>query len=349
MTRTYPKWMGHAQAIEGKPWYTKTGRLEFYRDETEFREHGENLPVFREPVDATFYEPNVIVAKPHPAIRPLGPSAYGLKESDLSCETRQIRNVVVPWTELVKRPHPLVPKGYEFLFITPKYRHGAHTTPVDTDQVAVWFGPFGDVYRRDKRKPFVTEGYVDMNPEDGRRLGIEDGDYIWVDADPADRPYRGWKPGTSAYELSRLLCRARYYPGTPPGVTRMFFNMYGSTYGSVKGSKTRPDGMAKNPETNYQSMFRRGSHQSGTRAWLRPTLQTETLVRKDNMGQMIGKGFEVDVHGVVGAPKESIVRIAKAEPGGEDGKGRWRPLSEGFRQGSESASFKIYLAGGYVA
>lgn len=81
-------------------------------------------------------------------------------------------------------------KGYTHIYHTPKYRHGAHTTPVDTDFTAVWFGPFGDVYRHDKRLPTVTEGYVDINPLDAKALGIEDGDYVYIDADPEDRPYR---------------------------------------------------------------------------------------------------------------------------------------------------------------
>jgi nitrate reductase alpha subunit len=41
--------------------------------------------------------------------------------------------------------------------------------------------------------PSVTEGYVDINPLDAKALGIEDGDYVHIDADPEDTPYRGWK------------------------------------------------------------------------------------------------------------------------------------------------------------
>ena len=78
MTRTYPKIMGWEQSVEGKPQYTKSGRIELYRDEPEFIEHGENLPVHREPVDATPYEPNVIVTGAPGLIRPTGPEGYGL-------------------------------------------------------------------------------------------------------------------------------------------------------------------------------------------------------------------------------------------------------------------------------
>ncbi|MCP5047778.1 MAG: molybdopterin oxidoreductase, partial [bacterium] len=94
MSRTYPKIVGYEQTHESKPWYTKTGRIEFYREEDEWLEGGENLPVHREPVDGTVYEPNVIVAKPNPAIRPFGPEKYGIPLNDRSSETRQVRNVM---------------------------------------------------------------------------------------------------------------------------------------------------------------------------------------------------------------------------------------------------------------
>jgi len=348
MNRTYPRQVGWEQVQEDKPWYTKTGRLEFYREEDEFLASGENLPVFREPVDSTLYEPNVIVGKPHPAIRPKGPADYCLQKSDLSTETRQVRNIVKPWSEVCRTSHPLRDQGFRFIFHTPKYRHGTHTTPVDTDIVAVLFGPFGDWYRRDKRMPFVTEGYVDINPADGKEIGVEDGDYVWIDADPSDRPYRNWKKGDPFYKVARMMCRARYYNGTPRGVTRMWYNMYGSTPGSVKGHETRPDGLAKNPETNYQSMFRYGSHQSTSRAWIKPTLVTDSLVRKGTFGQLIGKGFEPDVHCPTGAPRESFVKITKAEPGGIGGMGKWRPATLGLRPTYESDDMKRYLQGGFV-
>jgi nitrate reductase alpha subunit len=346
-SRTSPKAVGYEQVVDSKPWYTKTGRLEFYRGEDEFIEAGENLPVHREPVDSTFYEPNIIISPRHEAMRPHGPEQYGADRNDLSCETRCGRNVVYTWDEAKKTAHPLAKDGYKFVFHTPKYRHGAHTMPIDTDMIAVLFGPFGDLYRHDKRSPFVTEGYVDMHPDDAKQLGVQDGDYVWIDSDPEDRPFRGWQKNKRDYEFSRLLCRARYYPGTPRGVTRMWFNMYGATPGSVEGRKKRADGLAKNERTNYQAMFRSGSHQSATRGWLKPTWMTDALVRKEIFGQAIGQGFLPDVHCPTGAPREAIVKISKAEPGGIDGKSPWRPVQLGIRPHSESDAMKRYLAGGF--
>jgi len=348
MTRTSPRLGGYEQIEESKPWYTRTGRLEFYRDENEFIEYGENLPVYREPVDSTFYEPNVIVGAAHACFRNEEPGSFGVERDDLSCEARQVRNVVKPWTAVAKTQHPLAKDGYRFIFHTPKYRHGAHTTPIDTDMVAVLFGPFGDLYRRDQRMPFVTEGYVDINPDDARELGVEDGDYVWIDSDPSDRPYRGWRKSDPAYKVARLLCRARYYPGTPRGVTRMWFNMYAATPGSMQGAATRPDRLAKNPDTNYQAMFRSGSHQSATRGWLKPTLMTDSLSRKELMGHAMGQGFLPDSHCPTGAPREAIVKITRAEAGGLNGKGLWRPAALGLRPGYENEAMKKYLKGEFV-
>lgn len=348
-SRTTPKNVGYEQVTDSTPWYTKTGRLEFYREENEFIEAGENLPVHREPVDSTFYEPNVIISPKHEALRPASPEDYGARRDDLSCETRCGRNVVLTWEQAKKTSHPLAKDGFKFIFHTPKYRHGSHTTPIDTDMIAVLFGPFGDLYRHDKRSPFVTEGYVDINPADARELGVDDGDYVYIDPDPEDRPFRGWRKNKRDMEFAQLICRARYYPGTPRGVTRMWFNMYGATPGSVEGARKRADGLAKNPRTQYQAMFRSGSHQSATRGWLKPTLMTDSLVRKELFGQTIGQGFLPDVHCPTGAPREAFVKIRKAEPGGLDRKGKWRPAVMGLRPGYESAAMKKYLAGQFYA
>ena len=190
---------------------------------------------------------------------------------------------------------------------------------------------------------------MDINPEDAKALGIEDGDYVWVDADPADRPYHGEKKeGSENYRLSRLMLRARYYYGVPRTVSRSWFNMYGATYGSVQGHLENKDGLARNPRTGYQAMYRFGSHQSATRGWLKPTLMTESLVRKDTVGQVISKGFAPDVHCPTGAPKESFVKFTKAEDGGINSEKLWRPVKLGLRPTYENAAMKNFLKGAFV-
>jgi len=95
-------------------------------------------------------------------------------------------------------------------------------------------------------------------------------------------------------------------------------------------------------------MYRYGSHQSGTRSWLRPTLLTDSLVRKNLMGQEIGKGFCPDVHCANGAPREAFVKFTKAEPGGKDGESPWEPIALGIRPTQESDRMKRFLAGEFI-
>jgi len=88
-----------------------------------------------------FHEPNVIVGKAHPSIKPKKPEDWGFSSDDLYTETRQVRNIQLTVEELLKTQHPLMKdKEYRFILHTPKFRHAVHTTPADTDMVAVWFG-----------------------------------------------------------------------------------------------------------------------------------------------------------------------------------------------------------------
>jgi nitrate reductase alpha subunit len=128
----------------------------------------------------------------------------------------------------------------------------------------------------------------------------------------------------------------------------MWFNGYMATPGTVKAHETRADKLAKNEETHYQALFRYGGHQSLTRNWLKPTHQTQTLITRKLFTNEVSKGFNADVHGVTGAPREALAKFTKAEAGGIDGKGLWRPAALGFRPTVENPAFKIYLSGGFV-
>jgi nitrate reductase alpha subunit len=348
MLRTSPKIVGWEQTQESKPWYNKTGRLEYYRDEDGFIEAGQNLVVHRETIDGTFYEPNAIMAEEHPLIAPKTPEDYDLDPNNRSDDVRQVRNVVLTAEELVETEHPLIPDGFTHILITPKYRHACHSMGASTDTDTIIWGPFGDFYRHDKRMPWMAEGYVDLNPDDAKELGLEDGDYVWVDANPEDRPFVGWQDNPEDYRVTRWLVRARVNPSILPKVGRAWFHFYLATHGSVEGQETREDGLAKNPRTNYQAAYRSGSHQSVTKAWLRPTLMLDDFARKDFIGQQLGSGFELDVYGAVGAPKDSFVKIEKAEDGGINGQGQWYPAAQGFRPGTENDDMKTFLAGGFI-
>ena len=354
MTGTYPKYIGSRQTQEDDPWYTKTGRLEFFREEPEFTEAGENIPLHREPVDGTFYEPNAIVAadEDNPAIDPETPADRGWDDDESARDgtARQIRNVVYTPSELTQTEHPLkaLDEGYDYSYMTPKYRHGAHTFSNSLPNIAVWWGPFGDMERHDERKPFVGEGYIEMNPEDAEAEGLNDGDYVYVDADPEDRPYRGWNEDDDDYRVSRAMMRVRYQPAMPRGVTRSWFNLNEASHGTVKAHEERDDGLAKNENTDYQALYRYGGHQSMTRTWFRRTLLTDDMARKEYGGQNVGTGFAADVHCANGAPKEAFVKIEKAEEAGFDGEERWMPDRMGLRPAGEDERMQKYLRGEFA-
>ncbi|AGB33389.1 molybdopterin oxidoreductase [Natrinema pellirubrum DSM 15624] len=350
MSTTYPKKIGTRQANDDEPWYTKTGRLEFLREEETWTEVGETLPVHREAVDGTIYKPNVIVDDgDHPLIDPETPDDLGWDDDNIEdASARQVRNEVVSTDALVNSSHPLqdVDPGFKYSFMTPKYRHGAHTFCNALPNIAVWWGPFGDRDRKDDRKPYFGEGYVEMNPEDAKEEGFEDGDYVWVDADPNDRPYPSANGDPDEY--SRALMRVRYQPAMPRGVTRSWHNLNQASHGTTEATPDRT-GMAKNEETDYVSLYRRGGHQSMTRSWLRPTILTDEMNRKGLMGQSIGKGFAPDVHCANGAPRESFVKFEKEGDAGEDGEGLWRPAEMGLRPGYETETMQRYLDGDFTS
>ena len=45
-------------------------------------------------------------------------------------------------------------------------------------------------------------------------------------------------------------------------------------------------------------------------------------------------------------PKETLVKITKAESGGLNGEGAWAPGTTGMTPGNESALMKKYISGG---
>ncbi len=344
MFRTYPRIPGWEQINESKPFYNKSGRLEFYRDEDEFIRYGENLIVHREPVEATPYLPNVIVSS-HQSIRPYD---FGIPDSATGAEERQARNRKMAWAQVKNTGNFLWENGYRFYCLTPKTRHKVHSSWSVADWNQLWDSNFADPFREDRRTPGLSEHQIHINPDDAKELGINDGDYVWVDANPEDRPYKGWRPDDSLYKVSRLLLRAKYNPAYPRGVTMMKHSSFMATHKSVKAHETRPDGRAVSEDTGYQANLRYGSQQSITRGWLQPTMMTDSLARKDYYGQGIREGYEADIHSPNTCPKETLVRISKAENGGAGGVGVWKPATTGFTPGNESKTMQDYLAGKYV-
>ncbi|MBI4288017.1 MAG: molybdopterin-dependent oxidoreductase [Chloroflexi bacterium] len=339
--RTYPREPFWEQIKESVPFYTPTGRLQAYNDEKEVLEYGENFIVHREGPEATIYLPNVIVSG-NPYIRP---DDYGIPPDHLGWEERTVRNIKLPWSEVKKTKNPLVEKGYRFFCVTPKTRHRVHSSWSVADWNLIWDSNFGDPYRMDKRSPGVGEHQLHMNPKAARDMGINDGDYVYVDANAADRPYIGWRPDDPFYKVARLMLRVRYNPAYPYDFVMMKHATFIATEKTVKAHETRPDGRAVSADTGYQSNLRYGGQQSITRSWLMPMHQTDTLFHKSKARMGFVFGFEGDNHGINSVPKETMVKITKAEDGGMGGKGVWAPATTGFSPGNESDAMKKYLSG----
>ena len=76
-----------------------------------------------------------------------------------------------------------------------------------------------------------------------------------------------------------------------------------------------------------------------------PMHQTDTLFHKSKAFMSFLFGGEADNHAVNTVPKETLVRVVKAEPGGRDGKGVWEPARSGYTPGHENETMARYLAG----
>ncbi len=342
--RTYPRIPFYEQVHDSLPFYTDSGRLHSYCDLPEAIEYGENFIVHREGPEATPYLPNAIVST-NPYIRP---NDYGIPLDATDADLRQIRNVKLPWSKVKQIQNPLWKEGFRFFCSTPKSRHSVHSSWGTVDWHWIWSCNHGDPYRTDKRLPGVAGRQIQVNPDDAKEMGINDGDYVYVDANPEDRPYRGWSEGDPRYKAFRCMVHLKYNPGLPRGFTIMKHEGWMATERSVKAHETRHDGMALSPQTGYQASYRYGSHQSITRAWMMPMHQTDTLFHKKlgTMGFVFG--FEVDNHAINSTPKETLVRLLKAEDGGLGGEGIWEPATTGYTPGNEDEQGWTYLQGGYV-
>ncbi len=56
-------------------------------------------------------------------------------------------------------------------------------------------------------------------------------------------------------------------------------------------------------------------------------------------------GGEADNHAINTVPKETLVRVSKAEDGGMGGRGLWKPATTGYTPDNESEIMTLYLAG----
>jgi nitrate reductase alpha subunit len=342
--RTYPRIPFYEQVHDSEPFFTDTGRMHAYADVSEAIEYGENFIVHREGPEATPYLPNVIVSS-NPFIRP---EDYGITRDDEHWDHRTIRNINLPWAEVKNTRNFLWEKGYQFYCLTPKTRHRVHSSWSNVDWHMVFDSNFGDPYRLDKRAPCVGEHQLHMNPQSARDLGINDGDYVYVDANPADRPYLNARPDDPFYRVARCMLRVKYNHAYPYNIIMMKHAPFIATEKSVKAHETRPDGRALSENTGYQANLRYGSQQSFTRNWHMPMHQTDTLFHKTKAFMGFIFGGEADNHAINTVPKETLVRVTKAEDGGLGGKGVWAPATTGFTPDNENEFMKRYLTGDLI-
>jgi nitrate reductase alpha subunit len=339
--RTYPRIPFYEQVHDDEPFHTDTGRLHAYSDVPEAIEYGENFVVHREGPEATPYLPNVIVSS-NPLVRP---DDYGVPLTAEGADERTVRNVKMPWSEVKGTKNFLWEKGFQFYCLTPKTRHRVHSGWSNVDWHMLYDSNFADPYRIDKRAPCVGEHQLHVNPQAARDLGINDGDYVYVDANPADRPYVGAKPDDPFYRVARCMLRVKYNHAYPYNIVMMKHAPFIATEKSVKAHETRPDGRALSANTGYQANLRYGSQQSITRNWHMPMHQTDTLFHKAKVAMAFIFGGEADNHAINTVPKETLVRITKAEDGGLGGQGVWAPATTGYTPDNESDVMKRYLAG----
>jgi nitrate reductase alpha subunit len=258
---------------------------------------------------------------------------------------RQVRNLKLPWSKVKTTENPLWKAGYQFFCLTPKTRHMTHSSWYGVDWHLIWNSGFADPYRADRRQAGVADHTLHMNPQAARDLGIDNGDYVYVDANPADRPYIGARPTDPFYKVARAMLRVKYNPAYPYNAVMMKHGTWLASERTVKAHETRADGRAVAEGTNYQATFRYGSQQSITRAWAMPMHQLDTLFHKLKAKQGFVFGFEEDNHGINTVPKETLVKITRAEPGGLSGEGVWETTRAGVTPANESEVFLAYLRG----
>jgi nitrate reductase alpha subunit len=343
--RTYPRVPFYENLHDGMPFWTDTGRLNSYCDLPEAITHGENFIVHREGPEATPYLPNVIVST-NPLIRP---EDFGIPREAMHWDERTIRNLKLPWTEVKKTKNPLWEQGYRFYLLTPKTRHRVHSSWSTVDWHIIWDSNFGDPQRRDRRIPGFGDHQLHVNPEDAREMGLNNGDYVYVDANPEDRPFHGWRNDPKRAKVARFMLRVTFNTSYPRGVVMTKHAPFIATEKTVAAHEDPAgDGRCRSKDTGYQANLRYGAQQSCTRNWLMPMHQTDTLFHKAKVKMGFIFGGEADNHAINTVPKETLVKITKAEDGGLGGKGPWEPSTVIFAPNSAAPLLEQYLTGGFV-
>jgi nitrate reductase alpha subunit len=249
------------------------------------------------------------------------------------------------WSAVRRTSNPLWQSGFNFYCSTPKSRHTTQSSWSTVDWNTIWSSNFGDPLRMDRRLPSASDRQIQVNPDAATAIGLQDGDLVWVDANPADRPYVGWTEDDPRYKAFRCQVRIKFNPALPYEFTIMKHTGWMASERTVAAHETRPDGLALAEGTGYQASYRYGSHQSITRGWLPPMHQTDSLFHKSAPAMRYVFGFDEDNHAVNTVPKETLIRLTKVEPGGIGGEEIWEPAATGRSPGNEDERSLSYLSG----
>ncbi|WP_336358924.1 molybdopterin-dependent oxidoreductase [Haloarcula sp. CGMCC 1.6347] len=163
--KTYPRIPFYSQVHEDRPFYTKTGRMEFHKEEDRFIELGRDDIDHVESVEGT---------------------PYGVNKK---------------WDEAKDEENPLYhDEGNQFYYNTPHPKYRTHSSWGMTDWNLIWasrdFGsvsgdpegtdrlvddfsfPTGDGESEDVAP--LGEAFVEMHPSDAKDIDVENGDYVRI-------------------------------------------------------------------------------------------------------------------------------------------------------------------------
>ena len=343
MFRTYPRIPFYEQVHDNDPFFTDTGRMHAYGDVPEAIEYGENFIVHREGPEATPYLPNVIVSS-NPLVRP---EDYGIATD------------AEHWDERTDPQHQdAVEQGQadeklslgERLSILLLDAEDAAPRALAWSNVD-WHHADGLELRRSRIGstsvlPCVGEHQLHMNPHAARD---------WASTMAITCTSMPIRPTglTSArnrtirfIEVAALMLRVTYNRRYPYNVVMMKHAPFIATEKSVKAHETRPDGRAlvREHRLSSQPALRLAAVDHAQLADADAS-DRHTVSQSQSLSMSFMFGGEADNHAVNTVPKETLVRVTKAEDGGMGGKGIWKPATTGYSPDNENDLMKRYLAG----
>ncbi|NHN42779.1 molybdopterin-dependent oxidoreductase [Halorubellus sp. JP-L1] len=172
--KTYPRVPFYSQIHEDRPFYTKTGRMEFHKEEDRLLEHGRGDLDHIESVEGT---------------------PYGRGEK---------------WSEAKDMENPIYEDGYEFYYNTPHSKYRTHSSWGMTDWNLIWSSrDFGSVSGdpegterliddfsfpqgegETEEAPALGEAFAEIHPDDAASIDVENGDYIRIKGERGDTVVR---------------------------------------------------------------------------------------------------------------------------------------------------------------